>query len=133
MRVHEEAAHELVGVEDHRLGFVVGAIIFPAKTHGAVVARQQPAILVPDNTKTAVIKACLYEPQVNRTYAKMATHYGAAIFPARPRRPRDKAKVEQAVLIVERWLMILAWRPGVADLPELESLQGVWAPRARRK
>ena len=64
-----------------------------------------PQLLVPDNTKTAVIKACLYEPQVNRTYAEMATHYGAAIFPARPRRPRDKAKVEQAVLIVERWLL----------------------------
>src|ERR1700690_2266506 len=64
-----------------------------------------PQLLVPDNTKTAVIKACLYDPQVNRTYAEMAAHYGAAILPARPRRPRDKAKVEQAVLIVERWLL----------------------------
>jgi transposase len=64
-----------------------------------------PHLLVPDNTKTAVIKACLYDPQVNRTYAEMATHYGTAILPARPRRPRDKAKVEQAVLIVERWLL----------------------------
>ena len=64
-----------------------------------------PALLVPDNTKTAVIKACLYEPQINRTYADMASHYGAAILPARPRRPRDKAKVEQAVLMVERWLL----------------------------
>lgn len=62
-------------------------------------------LLVPDNTKTAVIKACLYDPQVNRTYAEMATHYGSAVLPARPRRPRDKAKVEQAVLIVERWLL----------------------------
>lgn len=64
-----------------------------------------PHLLVPDNTKTAVIKACLYDPLVNRTYAEMAAHYGAAILPARPRRPRDKAKVEQAVLIVERWLL----------------------------
>ena len=47
-----------------------------------------PQLLVPDNTKTAVIKACLYDPQVNRTYAEMAAHYGAAILPARPRRPR---------------------------------------------
>jgi transposase len=46
-----------------------------------------------------VIKACLYEPQVNRTYAEMAAHYGTAVLPARPRRPRDKAKVEAAVLI----------------------------------
>lgn len=64
-----------------------------------------PQLLVPDNTKTAVIKACLYDPQVNRTYAEMAAHYDTAILPARPRRPRDKAKVEQAVLIVERWLL----------------------------
>jgi transposase len=63
------------------------------------------ALLVPDNTKAAVIKACLYDPQINRTYADMAAHYGTAILPARPRHPRDKAKVEQAVLIVERWLL----------------------------
>jgi transposase len=64
-----------------------------------------PALLVPDNTKVAVIKSCLYDPQINRSYADMAAHYGTAILPARPRRPRDKAKVEQAVLIVERWLL----------------------------
>src|SRR6201995_1829 len=64
-----------------------------------------PALLGPDNTKVAVIKACLYDPQINRSYADMAAHYGTAILPARPRRPRDKAKVEQAVLMVERWLL----------------------------
>jgi len=64
-----------------------------------------PNLLVPDNTKVAVIKACLYEPQVNRTYAEMAAHYGTAVLPTRPRRPRDKAKVEGCVLIVERWLI----------------------------
>src|SRR6202050_5442540 len=64
-----------------------------------------PELIVPDNTKTAIIKSCLYDPQVNRTYAEMAAHFGAAILPARPKRPRDKAKVEQAVLIVERWLL----------------------------
>jgi transposase len=64
-----------------------------------------PHLLVPDNTKVAVIKACLYDPQINRTYAEMATHYDTAILPARPRRPRDKAKVELGVLLVERWLL----------------------------
>src|SRR6202008_1589217 len=64
-----------------------------------------PRLLVPDNTKVAVIKACLYEPQVNRSYAEMAAHYDTAILPARPRRPREKAKVEAAVLIIERWLL----------------------------
>lgn len=62
-----------------------------------------PALLVPD--KVAAIKASLYDPQINRPYAEMAAHYGAAILPARPRKPRDKAKVEQAVLVVERWLL----------------------------
>lgn len=64
-----------------------------------------PKLLVPDNAKVAVIKACLYEPQVNRTYAEMAAHYDMAVLPARPRKPRDKAKVEAGVLIVERWLL----------------------------
>jgi transposase len=49
-----------------------------------------PRLLVPDNAKVAVIKAWLYEPQVNRTYAEMAAHYGTAVLPTRPRRPRDK-------------------------------------------
>jgi transposase len=64
-----------------------------------------PELVVPDNAKTAIIKASFYDPRVNRTYAEMAAHYGTAILPARPRKPRDKAKVEQAVLIVERWLL----------------------------
>jgi transposase len=64
-----------------------------------------PKLLVPDNTKTAVIKACFHDPQLNRTYAEMAAHYDMAVLPARPRKPRDKAKVESAVLIVERWLL----------------------------
>lgn len=64
-----------------------------------------PRFLVPDNTKAAVIKACLYDPQINRTYAEMAAHYDTAVLPARPRKPRDKAKVEACVLFVERWLL----------------------------
>jgi transposase len=64
-----------------------------------------PRLLVPDNTKVAVIKACFYDPQVQRTYAAFAEHYDTAILPARPRKPRDKAKVESCVLIVERYLL----------------------------
>ena len=64
-----------------------------------------PGLVVPDNPKTAVIKACFYEPAVNRSYTEMAAHYDTAILPARPRKPRDKAKVEAAVLIIERWLL----------------------------
>jgi transposase len=82
------------------LGDWIGAHIRAFAALGGV-----PNLLVPDNTKVAVIKACLYEPQVNRTYAEMAAHYDTAILPARPYRPRDKAKVEAAVLIIERWLL----------------------------
>lgn len=64
-----------------------------------------PRLLVPDNAKVAVIHACHFDPWVNRTYVEMAAHYEMAVLPTRPRRPRDKAKVEAAVLIIERWLL----------------------------
>ena len=61
--------------------------------------------VVPDNLKSGVTKACLYEPTINRTYADFARHYNTAICPARPRRPRDKAKVEVGVQVVGRWIL----------------------------
>jgi transposase len=64
-----------------------------------------PEILVPDNLKSGVTRACRYEPDLNRTYEEMAAHYGVAVIPARRMKPRDKAKVEAGVLIVERWIM----------------------------
>lgn len=64
-----------------------------------------PQLLVPDNAREAVIKACHFEPMVNRSYTDLARHYGTAVVPARPRRPRDKAKVEACVGIVERWVL----------------------------
>lgn len=64
-----------------------------------------PAILVPDNCKTAVLRPCRYEPDLNPTYQEMAAHYGMAVIPARVRKPRDKAKVEAGVLVVERWIL----------------------------
>jgi transposase len=62
-------------------------------------------ITVPDNWKTGVKDACYYEPDLNPTYRDWAEHYGTAIIPARVRKPRDKAKVENSVLIVERWIL----------------------------
>jgi transposase len=61
--------------------------------------------VVPDNPKTAVIHACRYEPVLHQTYQEMAAHYGTVILPARPRKPRDKAKVETGVQIAERQLL----------------------------
>jgi len=64
-----------------------------------------PAQLVPDNPKVGVDRANWYEPGLNRTYLGLAAHYGTAILPTRTRKPRDKAKVEVAVLVVERWIL----------------------------
>ena len=64
-----------------------------------------PRVTVPDNPKTAVIKACRYEPLLHASYQDMAEHYGTLIIPARPRRPKDKAKAEAAVLIAERQIL----------------------------
>jgi transposase len=64
-----------------------------------------PEIVVPDNLKSGVTRACRYEPDINRTYEEMAAHYGVAVIPARRMKPRDKAKVEAGVLVVERWIM----------------------------
>jgi len=59
-----------------------------------------PSAIVPDNLKSAVYKACKYEPEINSEYNKFAEHYGTVIFPARPYKPKDKALVENAVRIV---------------------------------
>src|SRR6056297_243814 len=64
-----------------------------------------PALLVPDNLKSAVTRACRYEPKLNATYADMARHYGVAVLPARPYKPKDKAKAEVGVQLVERWIL----------------------------
>lgn len=64
-----------------------------------------PTIVVCDNLKSAVSKACRYEPDLNPTYCAMARHYGVAVLPARPRHPRDKAKAENGVLNVERQVL----------------------------
>nr|VFK59252.1 MAG: Integrase core domain-containing protein [Candidatus Kentron sp. TUN]VFK67846.1 MAG: Integrase core domain-containing protein [Candidatus Kentron sp. TUN] len=64
-----------------------------------------PQLLVPDNLKSAVSKADRYVPEVNATYAELACHYGTTILPARPYKPKDKAKVEVGVQVVERWIL----------------------------
>jgi len=62
-------------------------------------------ILIPDNLKSGVTKACRYEPDLNPVYLSLAQHYGAAIIPARPGKPKDKSKVENGVLLVTRWIL----------------------------
>jgi transposase len=62
-------------------------------------------LLVPDNLRSAINKACRYEPEVNRTYADMVTHYNTAVLPARPYKAKDKAKAEGGVLLTQRWIL----------------------------
>ena len=64
-----------------------------------------PGAVVCDNLKAGVTATCRYEPGINRTYQDLATHYDTAILPTRPRKPRDKAKVEVGVLIIERYVL----------------------------
>jgi transposase len=64
-----------------------------------------PAAVVPDQLKTGVAHACRYEPEVQRTYEEMASHYNTTVLPARPSKPRDKAKVEVGVQIAQRWIL----------------------------
>jgi len=64
-----------------------------------------PQLVVPDNLKAGVSRACRYEPDLNPTYQEMAQHYGVGVLPTRRKKPRDKAKVEVGVLVAERWIL----------------------------
>lgn len=77
-----------------------------------------PRIVVPDNLRSAVTRAGR-DPVVNRSYQEMATHYGTVILPTRSRRPKDKAKVEGSVLIVQRWVLLCLRHRTFFSLAEL--------------
>ena len=64
-----------------------------------------PRLLVPDNLKSGVHKASFYDPEINRTYGALASHYGVGVLPARPRKPRDKAKVEGGVRFAQSYIL----------------------------
>jgi transposase len=64
-----------------------------------------PEILVPDNLKAGVKSPHRYEPDLNPSYQEFARYYGVAVVPTRVRKPKDKAKVEVGVQVVERWIL----------------------------
>ncbi len=80
-----------------------------------------PRVLVPDNLKSGVSKACKYEPELNPTYADLAEHYNCAVLPTRPYRARDKAKVEAGVLIAQRWILAVLRKRTFYGLAELNA------------
>ena len=92
-----------------------------------------PEIVVPDNTKTAVNQASRYEPELNRTYQELAAHYGVAVVPARPAKPRDKAKVEAGVLLVERWILAALRKRTFHSLGELNEAIGTLLTRLNER
>ena len=80
--------------------------------------------MVCDNLKAGVTAACRYEPGINRSYQDMAAHYGTAIVPTRVRKPRDKAKVEVAVQLVQRWVLARLRHRRFFSLAELNAAIG---------
>lgn len=78
-----------------------------------------PHLTVPDNLKSGVRSACFYDPDVNPTYLELATHYGTTVLPTRVRKPRDKAKVEAGVQLVERWILARLRKHTFFSLTEL--------------
>jgi len=78
-------------------------------------------VTVPDNLKTGVTRSCKYEPDINPTYHDMAVHYGTVIMPARAYKPKDKAKVEAGVLVVERWILAALRNRTFFSLAELNA------------
>jgi len=132
-------------VVDHRTGEVIAVELFVGalgascytyaeatatqKLHDWVGAHERmleyfggsAAIWVPDQLKDAITQSCRYEPGVNRTYQEMASHYGAVVIPARPRKPRDKAKAETMVLVVQRWIVARLRKRTFFDLVELNA------------
>ena len=81
-------------------------------------------ILVPDNLKSGVTHPCRYEPDINPTYQDLAEHYDTTVIPARVKKPKDKAKVESAVLVSERWILAALRNYSFFSLAELNQLIG---------
>ena len=96
----------------------IGSAHTPVRLRSSAVS---PTILVPDNLKAAVTTAHRYEPDLNPTYQDMAHHYGVAVVPTRVRKPRDKAKVEVAVQIVERTILAVLRHRSFFSLAELNA------------
>jgi transposase len=93
-----------------------------------------PVAVIPDNWKTGVKDACYYDPDLNPTYRDWADHYGTAVIPTRVRKPRDKAKVETGVQVVERWILAALRHHTFFSLAELnEAIRGLLVRLNNRK
>ena len=103
-------------ISSQTVGDFVGAHVRALAYFGGV-----PTMLVPDCLKAAVTMVCRYEPGIQRTYAEFARHYGTAVVPARPYKARDKAKVEVAVQVAQRWILARLRNETFFSLEELNA------------
>jgi len=92
-----------------------------------------PALAVPDNLKSGVTRVCRYDPDIQTTYYEMARHYGMAVMPARVRKPRDKAKAEVGVQIVQRWILAVLRKRTFFSLAELNEAIRILLDRVNDK
>ena len=92
-----------------------------------------PGQIVSDNLKSGVTKACFHEPGLNRTHAEMAAHYDTVVIPAQPRKPRDKAKAEVGVQVVERWILAQLRKRRFFSLAEVNAAVSTLLERPNEK
>lgn len=83
-----------------------------------------PKLLVIDNLRSGISRSCRYEPELNRVFAEFGEHYALAIMPTRVACPRDKAKVEEAVQLVERWVLAPLRKQHFTSLSQMNSAVG---------
>jgi transposase len=102
-----------------RLEDWTGALVRAFEYFGGV-----PQLVVPDNARALIADPDRYEPRASATVADLAAHYGTAVLPARPHRPRDKGKVEVAVQVVERWILARLRDRRFVTLTELDEAIG---------
>lgn len=86
--------------QSQKIAHFIGSHVRGFEFYGGV-----PLLVVPDNLKSAVVKSNYHEPELTRAYQELGEHYGLTALPARVNKPRDKGKVERAVLAVERWVL----------------------------
>ena len=96
-------------------------LFLPVFVEESPAKRIRPELVIPDNLRSGVSGAHRYEPDLNPTYRDLASHYGVAVLPARVRRPRDKAKAEVAVQVVERWILAALRHRRFFSLAELNA------------
>jgi len=83
-----------------------------------------PAAIVPDNLRSGVSRACRYDPDTNPAYLSLAEHYDTAIIPTRAYKPKDKAKAEVGVQVVQRWILVILRRQTFTSVQEINQFRG---------